>query len=115
MGAIMTVDERVTVLQKELAAIEREAEEARAAAEAEAQARRAAAQKQAGFVCPKCGNPVEEGDAFCMNCGTRLDPSLFVHEEPPVEEAPAHTTCPNCGADVTPGNKFCGSCGSPLA
>lgn len=114
MGAIMTIDERMAALHKELVAIEREAEEAKAAAKAEAQARRAATQMRAEFVCPQCGRPVEEGDAFCMNCGTRLDPSMFVRDEPPVEEASDHATCPNCGAEVTPGNKFCGSCGSPI-
>jgi len=27
---------------------------------------------QAGKVCPKCGTPVEAGNSFCMNCGTKI-------------------------------------------
>lgn len=34
--------------------------------------------------CPNCGNPVREGDLFCMNCGFRLADAAA-----PVAEAPA--------------------------
>lgn len=113
IGAIMTADERTSALREELAQIEREAEEAKAQAEAEAKARRNAHVAQPAFVCPTCGSAVDEGDAFCMSCGTKLDPSMFVRQEQAEEpQAEGLGACPQCGAEVLPGSKFCGSCGA---
>lgn len=48
--------------------------------------------------CPKCGNPVEKGDAFCENCGFNLSESAHRENRPrpvqpqrtakPVKQAP---------------------------
>lgn len=68
------------------AEIERRQQAAVQAQQAAAQAQQAAAAQAAaaqvpgdpsatapsGPVCPSCGAPVKEGDAFCMNCGQKL-------------------------------------------
>ena len=48
--------------------------------------------------CPKCGEELEEGAAFCTNCGEKLA-----------------VICPKCGKNLKPGAKFCSSCGANLA
>ncbi len=58
-----------------------------ASAPAAQQASAPAAQAPAGgSTCPSCGAPVNPGDAFCMNCGTRLDAAPA-----PAEPAPEAT------------------------
>ena len=44
--------------------------------------------------CSNCGNPVREGDVFCMNCGFRLAGAAPVADVPaaPVEAAPVAET-----------------------
>ncbi len=51
--------------------------------------------------CAKCGNPVGEGDKFCMNCGS------------PILNAP-QSTCPNCGSVISSDYMFCMICGQRL-
>ena len=44
-----------------------------------------AEQPASGYVCAACGNPMEDGDLFCMNCGTRRADTPAaepVYEEP---------------------------------
>ena len=59
----------------------------------------------AGLVCAACGNPMEEGDIFCMNCGTRREdapaanvdafvPMGFEEAAPLEDETPAFTPEP---------------------
>ncbi len=50
--------------------------------------------------CPKCGEELEDGAAFCTNCGEKL------------ASAPV---CPHCGAELREGDGFCGKCGKPVA
>ncbi len=59
--------------------------------------------------CPNCGEPVPEGDLFCMSCGHRMD------EPVAAAPAPAPRFCQNCGAPVEEVSKFCGNCGAPVA
>ena len=53
--------------------------------------------KASGSVCPSCGQPVQAGAKFCMNCGAKLQ-----------------AVCPKCGQPVQPGAKFCMFCGQQL-
>ena len=43
-----------------------------------------------GATCPSCGAPVAEGDAFCMNCGSKIEAPAVV-ETPAEPEQPAET------------------------
>lgn len=56
--------------------------------------------------CPKCGAAVMEGDAFCQNCGEKL-------EQVPNPIA-AGKKCPSCGAACSDDAVFCMSCGTKL-
>lgn len=47
--------------------------------------------------CPKCRAVNPDGDKFCTNCGTLLQPR-----------------CPACERENPPGAKFCGGCGARL-
>jgi predicted RNA-binding Zn-ribbon protein involved in translation (DUF1610 family) len=46
--------------------------------------------------CPRCGQPIIAGDAFCRGCGAPYAP----------------LSCPNCGAARTTADAFCGKCGT---
>lgn len=52
--------------------------------------------------CGNCGNVVQDGDAFCGECGAAMAP------------AGAGLSCPGCGALVAEGDSFCPGCGKPL-
>ncbi len=55
--------------------------------------------------CPKCGNEIADGSAYCGICGQKLDAG-----PPPVSiEAQADTVL-----DLTPPKMFCPKCGSPI-
>jgi len=47
--------------------------------------------------CPNCGNKIEDGFSFCMECGTALA-----------------RKCRACGADIPNGAKFCLECGEKI-
>lgn len=49
-------------------------------------------------ICKQCGAPLESGEKFCGNCGTKIGPEV----------------CPNCGEPLEDGEKFCGNCGVPV-
>ena len=50
--------------------------------------------------CPKCGNVVPDGSAFCNKCGTPLNTSV---------------ACRHCGNEVPAGSVFCPRCGKMLS
>lgn len=52
--------------------------------------------------CPSCQADYRKGDAFCKQCGTRL------------QEGPARTVCSSCGSAVALPARFCNACGSTL-
>lgn len=56
-------------------------------------------------VCAKCGVKLEEGYAFCSNCG-----------EPVPQPEPQTKKCKNCGTELAPNlkMKFCPYCGIGL-
>jgi Double zinc ribbon len=45
-------------------------------------------------ICPKCGQPLNEGAKFCGYCGAAV------------------RHCPKCGAELKEGTAFCGQCGA---
>lgn len=55
--------------------------------------------------CPDCGQPAEDGSAFCTFCGAKLS-------EPPADPGPPASVCPSCGAEIEEGCLFCWSCGA---
>jgi len=52
--------------------------------------------------CPSCQADYRKGDAFCKQCGARL------------QEGPARTVCSSCGSAVALPARFCNACGSTL-
>ncbi len=58
-------------------------------------------------VCASCGREVPGDAAFCGGCGSRLDAPAS-----PVAASPS--ACGSCGATVDPGSRFCGACGTPV-
>ena len=64
----------------------------------------------AAHICTNCGNPVADGMAFCVNCGTKVTAPA---PAPVAVEAPA-PVCPNCGKPVAEGMAFCTNCGTRL-
>lgn len=52
--------------------------------------------------CPSCQADYRKGDAFCKQCGGRL------------QEGPARTVCPSCGSAVSLPARFCNACGGGL-
>ena len=61
----------------------------------------------AAHICTNCGNPVADGMAFCVNCGTKVT-------APAPAPAPAVRTCPGCGNVVADGMAFCTNCGTKM-
>jgi membrane protease subunit (stomatin/prohibitin family) len=51
-----------------------------------------------GIRCTHCGFPLQQGFAFCPNCGMSLRTAV----------------CPSCGQKVDPTWSSCAYCGSPL-
>lgn len=50
------------------------------------------------LVCPNCGTLNEQDEAFCLNCGLKL------------EVEPVKKYCPNCGAENSADSLFCAKC-----
>ncbi|MFP4196929.1 MAG: zinc-ribbon domain-containing protein [Methanomassiliicoccales archaeon] len=48
-------------------------------------------------ICRECGAPLEEGDLFCGQCGSRT-----------------RRECPSCGSELREGDRFCRRCGEPV-
>lgn len=64
--------------------------------------------------CPKCGNEVAEGTAYCGNCGQKMDtPAPAAPAEVPAEQTPPTPSmfCPKCGSPIFGENAACTSCG----
>jgi hypothetical protein len=68
--------------------------------------------------CPRCKNQLEDGTAFCDNCGAPLPGAL---QPPPAAPSPlppragGGPTCPQCGRPVVAGDAFCENCGAVLS
>ncbi len=49
--------------------------------------------------CPKCGNNVADGSAFCNHCGNKLSAEIL---------------CPACNQSIPANSEFCPSCGKKV-
>lgn len=70
-----------------------------------------------GQVCPKCGKPYNQGDKFCMGCGTKLSqPEASPQPEAvqPLHVQPEVKICAKCGMKNDADSKFCMGCGNVL-
>jgi hypothetical protein len=57
--------------------------------------------------CPACGAANEEGNSFCVECGSDLSSS-------PAPEETRGFHCADCGAENNSDSKFCVECGAAL-
>lgn len=64
--------------------------------------------------CSSCGEPVQNGAAFCPKCGNATA-SETVKAEAEVVEAEEVAFCSQCGAKLDGGSKFCNQCGNKIA
>jgi predicted amidophosphoribosyltransferase len=62
------------------------------------------ARGRAGLICPSCGKGYEEGDRFCVQCGSTLP-----------QEGVGRLTCPSCGSPIRGDDQFCAKCGHRVA
>ena len=62
----------------------------------------------AKLVCSDCGAGLLSGDAFCPQCGVKIETTEVAQETTAMR-------CPVCGHTNKPGNKFCESCGARLS
>jgi hypothetical protein len=68
--------------------------------------------------CPRCKNQLENGVAFCDNCGA---PLTGAPQPTPAAASPwpptagGGPTCPQCGRPVMAGDAFCENCGAVLS
>jgi tetratricopeptide (TPR) repeat protein len=110
-GELFTDEAYQTMLgeMKELAGAVDQEEKVDTAEQAEA----ALAPPLGGGFCTQCGNRIQEGYAFCDNCGYAAE---WPVTEPPVTEPPAkkRAFCTNCGAPLTGDHLYCDQCGKKI-
>lgn len=75
---------------------------------------KSSSQDMGGFICPKCGNPYQPGDKFCMNCGAPLNQVMPQNQPEPSQPDKAVKICSKCGMENDADSKFCMGCGSLL-
>ena len=61
--------------------------------------------------CLKCGNEIQEGQKFCMKCGTPVSADNNKRASSTIKEP---LVCSKCGNPLNPGQKFCMKCGTPV-
>ena len=77
-------------------------------------------QQNTGKICGHCGYPLEEGQLFCTNCGTKvleikMESESAVEEDVPSDMEESHTViCPGCGSEMGETQRFCTACGTRL-
>ncbi len=67
-------------------------------------------------VCSACGTHNLPGEAFCQNCGAKLEAPQPTAgpAAAPATAAPSANACPDCGAVVGADEEFCFACGVDL-
>ena len=67
--------------------------------------------------CEKCGTPIQNGDRFCMNCGTELV-AVTGNEQSEQNAAPivddGILRCCDCGMEIKENEKYCIGCGAAI-
>lgn len=58
------------------------------------------------LACNNCRAPLSQDDAFCPQCGTKVD----IPASSWAAAVPGPRTCPTCGEVVAEGAAYCGSC-----
>ena len=53
-------------------------------------------------LCEKCGSQLQDGQIFCVTCGTKIQPK------------PSQPFCPICGNPLQPNQMFCNMCGNRM-
>ena len=67
--------------------------------------------------CPSCGAQLEDGAAYCTECGARMPAAPALGDQladaspPPATDATAAGTCASCGAVLAGTATFCTACG----
>lgn len=66
--------------------------------------------------CHNCGTEIEEGMAFCPNCGVKVDQIPDGKDETVTTDIQTKQTvfCPNCGHKCSAAEVFCEECGARL-
>lgn len=67
-------------------------------------------------VCQNCGNPMDNGAAFCPNCGSRqaLHTAAMPLSGRAAAAVPHPTICSFCGEGLQPNSTTCWNCGRPV-
>ena len=67
--------------------------------------------------CEKCGTPIQNGDRFCMNCGTELV-AVTENEKSEQNAVPIADDgilrCSDCGVEIKENENYCIGCGAPI-
>lgn len=71
------------------------------------------------LTCNSCGTILQEGEAFCPKCGTKVETPRTdntqeseTHQE--TANAQANAICAFCGTELEPGEMFCPRCGEKV-
>lgn len=57
-------------------------------------------------VCPRCGEPLEDGAVFCANCGNKVIKPQSASADVKI--------CPTCGSQIDGDTVFCTNCGTKI-
>lgn len=63
------------------------------------------------MICKNCGKPINEGMAFCTNCGKKVE---IKEPEPKKPEQTEKRFCGKCGTQIPENASFCYNCGQPV-
>ena len=98
INGIADIDEKRAQIEKEIAAIEQQAQIAQAEAVA--------------YTCPKCGSRVLGGHSFCAGCGLPIAQVIEGSTQSAAAPSVEGVTCASCGSPMAEDDLFCMSCGT---
>ena len=62
------------------------------------------------MICSNCGQPIQEGQLFCMNCGVKIGSAPKAIEP----QTPGLKLCRQCGTQLRENEGFCHNCGAQV-